>query len=127
MMNERKVELQKSIKRLRQLVLAAEKADPELRRLQMFGGNIKKEKAFNQRLEDLKEKFYLNVYNINKRKEALLFGNKLNKLITLVKKATKDEVINELVDDIDQELFKKMKVVQKKLQFVSKDSNPELQ
>ena len=115
MMNERKVELQKSIKRLKQLVLAAEKADPELRRLQMFGGDSKKEKAFNQRLEDLKEKFYLNVYNINKRKEALLFGNKLNKLITLVKKATKDEVINELVDDIDQELFKKMKVVQKKL------------
>ena len=41
-------------------------------------------------------------------KEALLFNNKLNKLITLVKKATRDEVIEELVHDIDQELIRKM-------------------
>lgn len=37
-----------------------------------------------------------------------MFNNKLNKLITLVKKATRDEVIEELVHDIDQELIRKM-------------------
>ena len=37
-------------------------------------------------------------------KEKILFSNKLNKLVTLVKKATKDKVVDELAAEIDHEI-----------------------
>ena len=40
-------------------------------------------------------------------KEKIVFSNKLNKLVTLVRKASREDVIDELVHDIETVLHKK--------------------
>ena len=66
------------------------------------------------------------MYNISKKRESLLFSNKMNKLVSLVRKARKEDVVDELVYEIDQEIINKMKNVQQKLQFVTKQNNEEI-
>ena len=41
------------------------------------------------------------MYNITKKKENLIFNNKMGKLVTLVRKATNESVIEELTYEID--------------------------
>ena len=66
------------------------------------------------------------MYNISKKRESLLFSNKMNKLVSLVRKARKEDLVDELVYEIDQEIINKMKNVQQKLQFVTKQNNEEI-
>ena len=89
-MEERKEQLKKSIKQLKIMVSGAEKGDPDMKRMQMFGGDFDKEKVFHENLAKQKERFLRNMYNITKKKESLLLSNKMNKLVTLVRKATKE-------------------------------------
>ena len=67
----------------------------------MFGGDSKKEKIFHENLAKQKERFLRTMYNISKKRESLLFSNKMNKLVSLVRKARKEDVVDELVYEID--------------------------
>ena len=87
----------------------------------MFGGSFEKEKQFYENLAVMKEKFLRTMYNITKTKEKTMFGNKLNKLVTLVRKATSEDKIDQLVYDIDHELKEKMEKVNRQLKFVRQD------
>ena len=108
------------------MVAGAEKGDHNIKKIEMFGGDLAKERVFHENLAQMKEKFLRNMYNITKKKEHLLFGNKMNKLVSLVRKASKDSVINELVYEIDLSLMTKLRDVQKKLEFVSRGNDAEL-
>ena len=68
MIQERKEQLRKSIEALDGLVQAAERADPDVRKQQMFGGSVEREKDFYDNLAIMKEKFLRTMYNITKSK-----------------------------------------------------------
>ena len=68
MLANRKVQLQKAIRDLQGMVEAAEKADPNIRRQQMFGGSLEKETEFNENLAKVKERFLHSMYNLTKSK-----------------------------------------------------------
>lgn len=55
---------------------------------------MEKEKEFYAKLKLTKEKFNRVMYNITKQKEKQLFHNKLNKLVTLVRKADKQDAVD---------------------------------
>ena len=71
------------------MINGAERQDSNQRKFQLFGGDVEKEKEFYAKLKMTKEKFNRIYYNITKQKEKQLFHNKLNKLVTLVRKADK--------------------------------------
>lgn len=50
------------------MIAAAESADPRLRKQQMFGGDVKKELAYNKHQEELKEHFIKRIYNLTQCK-----------------------------------------------------------
>ena len=50
MLKVRKAALAKSVQDLKEMIVVAERADPNIRRQKMFGGDNEKEKAFNQNL-----------------------------------------------------------------------------
>lgn len=126
LLEQKKEQLQNSVKTLRALIVSTQHGDPDLKKQQMFGGDKNKEKQFYDNLALMKERFLRTMYNITKQKESLLFSNKMNKLVTLVRKATKESVIDELVQSIDDELLKKMRQVKQKLDFVSLQSDSEV-
>lgn len=101
MLAEKKEQLKKSVKMLRVIIAGVERGDPAMKKQQMFGGDSEKEQAFHENLARVKERFLRTMFNITKKKESLLFSSKMNKLVTLVRKATKESVIDELVQDID--------------------------
>jgi len=53
---------------LKGLIAAAEKADPRIRKQQMFGGCPEKEKEFVKRIETVKDHYLKKMFNITKRK-----------------------------------------------------------
>ena len=73
MLKKRQDELKRSIKYLETLVQAAERGDPDVRRLQLFGGNAEKERIFKENLEQVKERFLHTMYNITAKREKILF------------------------------------------------------
>ena len=77
-------------------------------------------------LKATKEKFNRTYFNITKKKEKLLFSNKLNKLVALIRKVDKDEAVDELVADIDRAMIEKLENVRDKFRFAAKDGNPGL-
>ena len=52
----------------------------------MFGGDFDKEIRFNMNLAEMRDKFMRNMFNLTRAKEKTLFNNKINKLVTLVRK-----------------------------------------
>ena len=77
-------------------------------------------------LKATKDKFNRTYYNITKQKEKVLFNNKLNKLVALVRKVDKEDAVDELVYEIDRELVEKVENVRDKLRLVRKDGHPEI-
>ena len=55
-------------------------------KLNMFGGDPMKERAFDKKLEKTKEAFKKTMFDIRPKKEKLILNNKINRLINLVRR-----------------------------------------
>lgn len=126
MLEDRKAKLRQSIAHLQTYISAAERQDSNQRKLQLFGGSVDKEKEFYNNLKATKEKFARTYYNITKQKEKVLFNNKLNKLVALIRKVDKEDAVDELVYEIDQELVERVENVRDKMRFVRRVAHPGL-
>jgi hypothetical protein len=69
MLEVRKAALIKSVKNLKEMIIVAERADPDLVRQKMFGGDSEKEKIYFQNLTKYKEHFMRTKFNITKKNE----------------------------------------------------------
>ena len=65
---ERAEKMKDSLEFIEGMIAAAESADPRLRKQQMFGGDAKKELAYNKHQEELKEHFIKRIYNLTQCK-----------------------------------------------------------
>ena len=72
LLNERAEKMKDSLEFIEGMIAAAESADPRLRKQQMFGGDAKKEMAYNKHQEELKEHFIKRVYNLTQCKSYSL-------------------------------------------------------
>ena len=126
MLEERKAQLKHSMETLKTFIGAAEKQDSNQKKLQMFNGDVEKEKLFYANLKVTKDKFNRAYFNITKQKEKMLFNSKLNKLVTLVRKEDKQEKVDELVAEIDRELIQQAEDVRDKLREARKKTNSSL-
>ena len=71
----------------------------------MFGEDPEKEKAFDDRVEGIKDKYDKVIYDIKPVKETILLGNRLDRMIGMLRKNISKEKIDEVVAQIDEHMI----------------------
>lgn len=99
--------MKSSLKFIKGMIKEAETDDPVMRKLQMYGGDKRKEQASMDRRAELQQHFSKRVLNQSENKDEMQMTSKLNKLVTLLRTEWKPESIAELLLDSTRLIQKK--------------------